>query len=251
MESLIQKYPALSISDFKITDDVIKKFNERDIESDSLKFIKIILEESGESERHNFWDLNSMLQHEDLIQKSYMFFEYTSSEKTTSIYYVQKDLDRNISFKAYIDPLPFKRTIYLNSKNDIAAKDQKTSNHSRINLKLFSNLEYYIGLAALIHIFTNTTSEDFDILTQEAKEFGRKIFIKGTQIHVAIKENNNSPNNVKMDSSLKMGYRERAIYIRGLVESLTFRKTINKDHVEKLLVNIDKLIEEFDNENKI
>lgn len=144
----------------------------------SVKFIKVVLKENGQAERHEFSNLNSLVEYPDQQEPTYDFIdvEVVNERLGLSVLLMNErsffrfiSIDRQsriITWFRDFNPLPNNWKIFFNTKSNIVVHDPwfpKKTNHRYLrNNRYYNDVDFFIGISSLVEVIKNTTAEYFE-----------------------------------------------------------------------------------------
>lgn len=133
----------------------------------SIKFIKVVLKENGQAEKHEFQTLNSLVEYVNDSAPCYNFIDVELNKKGSLFRLINIDKQKKeISLFRDFNPLPNNWKIYFNSKSNIVVHDPgfpRKSKHNYLqNNRYYNNVDFFVGISSLVEVVKNTTAELFE-----------------------------------------------------------------------------------------
>lgn len=133
----------------------------------SIKFIKVVLKENGQAEKHEFNNLNSLVEYPNEGVPTYDFIDVEMQNEGSFFRFISIDRQgRVITWFRDFNPLPNKWEIFFNSKNNIVVHDpwfpKKTNHRYLYNNRYYNKVDFFVGISSLVEVIKNTTSEYFE-----------------------------------------------------------------------------------------
>jgi stage V sporulation protein K len=134
----------------------------------SIKFIKVFLNENGQAIKHEFNNLNSIVEYPNEGLQTYDFIDVEMQNESSFFRFISIDREgKLITWFRDFNPLPNKWEIFFNSKNNIVVHDPwfpTKTNHRYLNNNryYYNNVDFFVGISSLVEVIKNTTSEYFE-----------------------------------------------------------------------------------------
>lgn len=133
----------------------------------SIKFIKVVLKENGQAEKHEFNNLNSLVEYPNEGVPTYDFIDVEMQNEGSFFRFISIDRQgRVITWFRDFNPLPNKWKIFFNSKNNIVVHDpwfpKKTNHRYLYNNRYYNKVDFFVGISSLVEVIKSTTSEYFE-----------------------------------------------------------------------------------------
>jgi len=133
----------------------------------AIKFIKVVLKENGQAERHEFYNLNSLVEYVIDGAPSYDFIDVELNNEGSFFRFIIIDKQaREITWFQHFNPFPNKWEIFFNSKTNIVVHDpwfpKKTKHRYLRNNRYYNNVDFFVGISSLVEVIKNTMSELFE-----------------------------------------------------------------------------------------
>jgi len=154
----------------------------------SIKFIKVVLKENGQAERHEFYNLNSLVEYVNDEAPSYDYIDVELKNEGSFFRFIRINKEvKEITLFRDFNPLPNKWKIFFNSKKNIVVHDpwfpEKTNHRYLQNNRYYNNVDFFVGIASLVEVIKNTTSELFEDIIPALNLERQKLLNANSIIH--------------------------------------------------------------------
>ena len=154
----------------------------------SINFIKVVLKENGQAERHEFNNLNSLVEYTNEGSPTYEFIDVKLNNEGSFFRFISIDRQaRVITWFRDFNPFPNKWEIFFNSKSNIVVHDPwfpKKPNHRYLrNNRYYNNVDFFVGISSLVEVIKNTTSELFEDIIPVLNLERQKLLNANSVIH--------------------------------------------------------------------
>jgi stage V sporulation protein K len=180
-------FPFLNVPDYNVN-IAFENWVKEPSNLKSIKFIKVVLKENGQAERHEFYNLNSLVEYSNEGDLTYDFIDVEMQNEGSFFRFISIDREtRTITWFRDFNPMPNKWEIFFNSKSNIVVHDPwfpKKTNHRYLrNNRYYNNVDFFVGISSLVEVIKNTTSEYFEDIIPELNDERQKLLNANSIIH--------------------------------------------------------------------
>jgi stage V sporulation protein K len=229
------KYSFLNVPNYDVKITLDNMVNEPS-NIKSIKFIRVVLNKNGQAKKHEFNNLNSVVEYPNEGVQTYDFIDVQMEDESSFFRFINIDRQgKVITWFRDFNPLPNKWEIFFNSKNNIVVHDlwfpQKTGHRYLYNNMFYKDVDFFIGISSLVEVIKNTTSEYFEDIIPFLKIERERLLDSTSIVHaVNFPESNSYADDID--------YLAHLIGLESVKKEISALQSLAKIRVKKIKRNI-------------